>query len=70
MEHRLPIRFEFHIVQQPSRSMSKEVELKIKEETEKLLKVGFIKPTRHVVYFAANNELFSFMDGFCGCNQI
>ena len=32
--------------------MSKEVELKVKEETEKLLKAKFIKPTRYVQWLA------------------
>ena len=38
VEHRLPIKSEFHPFQQPPRRMSKEVELKVKEEIEKLLK--------------------------------
>ena len=48
MEHRLPIRPEFHHFQQPPRRMSKEVELEVKEEIEKLLKAKFIRPTRYV----------------------
>ena len=32
--------------------MSKEVELKVKEETEKLLKAKFIRPTRYVQWLA------------------
>ena len=48
MEHCLPNRPEFHLFQQPPRRMSKEVELKIKEEIEKLLKAKFIRPTRYV----------------------
>ena len=48
VEHRLPIKPEFHPFQQPPRRMSKEVELKVKEEIEKLLKAKFIRPTRHV----------------------
>ena len=46
MEQRLPIKSEFHFFQQPPKRMSKEVELKVKEEIEKLLKAKFIKPTR------------------------
>ena len=38
MEHRLPIKVEFHSFQQTPRRMSKEVEMKVKEEIEKLLK--------------------------------
>ena len=38
----------FHPFQQPPRRMSKEVELKVKEEIEKLLKAKFIRPTRYV----------------------
>ena len=48
VEHCLPIRPEFHHFQQPPRRMSKEVELKIKKEIEKLLKAKFMKPTRYV----------------------
>ena len=48
MEHRLPIRPEFHPFQQPPRRMSNEVELKVKKEIEKVLKAKFIKPTRYV----------------------
>ena len=46
VEHRLLIRPEFHHFQQPSRRMSKEVELKVNEEIEKLLKAKFIRPTK------------------------
>ena len=48
MEHRLPIKLEYYIFQQLPRRMSKEVELKVKEEIEKLLKVKFIMATRYV----------------------
>ena len=48
VEHRLPIKSKFHLFQQPPRRMSKEVELKVKEEIEKLLKAKFIRPTRYV----------------------
>ena len=48
VENCLPIRPEFHHFQQPLRRMSKEVELKVKEEIEKLLKAKFIKLTRYV----------------------
>ena len=52
MEHRLPIRPEFYRFQQPPRRMSKEVELKVKEEIEKLLRAKFIRPTRYVQWLA------------------
>ena len=52
VEHRLPIKPEFHPFQQPPRRMSKEVELHVKEEIEKLLKAKFIKPTRYVQWLA------------------
>ena len=52
MEHRLPIRPEFHYFQQSPRRMSKEVELKVNEEIEKLLKAKFIKPTSYVQWLA------------------
>ena len=48
MEHRLPIRLKFHPFQQPLRRISKDVELKVNEEIEKLLKSKFIRPTRYV----------------------
>ena len=47
MEHCLPIKSEFHPFQ-PPRRMSMEVELKVQEEIEKLLKAIFIVPTRYV----------------------
>ena len=50
--HRLPIKPEFHPFQQPLRRMSKEMELKVKDEIEKLLKVGFIRPTRNVEWLS------------------
>ena len=52
MEHYLPIKPEFHPFQQPPRRMSKEVELKVKEEIGKLLKAKFIIPTRYVHWLA------------------
>ena len=112
VEHLLPIKSEFHPFQQPLRRMSKELELKVNEEIEKLLKAKFIIPIRYVQWLAnivhvikkngklrvcvdfrdlnaathkdmyvmqivdmlvdptANNELFSFMDGFFRYNQI
>ena len=48
MEHCLPIRPEFHHFQQPHRRMSKELELKVNKEIEKLLKAKFIRPARYV----------------------
>ena len=52
VEHRLPIKSEFHHFQQPSRRISKEVELKVKDEIEKLLKAGFIRPTRYAEWLS------------------
>ena len=52
VEHRLPVKLEFHPFQQPLRRMSKEIELKVKEEIEKLLKAKFIKPMRYVQWLA------------------
>ena len=48
MEHRLPIRLESHHFQQPPRRMSKKVELKVKEEIEKLMEAKFIRLIRYV----------------------
>ena len=47
VEHRLPIKAEFHPFQQPPRRMSKEVEMKVKEEIENILKAKFIRPIRY-----------------------
>ena len=52
VEHRLPIKPKFHLFQQLPRRISKEVELKVKEEIEKLLKAKFIIPTRYVQWLA------------------
>ena len=52
VEHHLPIKPEFHPFQQPPRRISKEVEVKIKEEIEKLLKAKFIRPRRYVQWLA------------------
>ena len=52
VEHRLPIKPKFHLFQQSPRRMSKEVELKVKEEIEKVLKAKFIRPTRYVQWLA------------------
>ena len=48
VEHRFPIKLEFHPFQQPPKRMSKEVERQVKKEIEKHLKAKFIKPTRFV----------------------
>ena len=52
VQHRLPIKPKFHPFQQPPRRMSKEVEQKVKEEIEKILKAKFIRPTRYVQWLA------------------
>ena len=52
MEHCLSIKWEFHPFQQPPRRMSKEVELKVKDEIKKILKAKFIRPTRYVQWLA------------------
>ena len=52
MEHRLSIKSEFHFFQQPPIRMSKEVELKVKDEIKKILKAKFIRPTRYVQWLA------------------
>ena len=52
VEHRLLIKSAFHPFQQPPRRMSKEVDLKVKEEIEKLLKAKFIRPIRYVQWLA------------------
>ena len=52
MEHHFPIRSKFYHFQQPPRRMSKELELKVNEEIEKLLKAKFTRPTRYVQWLA------------------
>ncbi|XP_073051308.1 uncharacterized protein [Primulina eburnea] len=52
VEHRLPLKEGFKPFQQPSRCMSKEVELKVKEEVEKMLKAKFIKPIRYTEWLS------------------
>ena len=52
VEHRLPIKPEFKPHRQSPRRMSKEVELKVKEEIEKLVKAKFIRPTRYAQWLA------------------
>ncbi|CAL8084334.1 unnamed protein product [Prunus armeniaca] len=44
MEHELPIKEGYLPVKQARRRMSIDTELKVKEEIERLLKAGFIKP--------------------------
>ena len=52
VEHRLPIKEGFVPFKQPPRRMSTEVSLFVKKELECLLKVGFIRITRYVQWFA------------------
>ena len=52
VEHHLPFKQEFYPFKQPPGRMSKEVELKVKEEIRKLLKAKFIRPTMYVQWLA------------------
>ncbi|GKV46004.1 hypothetical protein SLEP1_g53027 [Rubroshorea leprosula] len=52
VEHILPIRPDFKPFTQPPRRMSPEVTLKVKEEIERLLKVGFIRTSRYVEWLS------------------
>ncbi|XP_050222757.1 uncharacterized protein LOC126672848 [Mercurialis annua] len=52
VEHRLPIKPKFKPHRQPPRRMSKEVELKVKEEIEKLTKANFIRTVRYTDWLA------------------
>ncbi|CAL9020594.1 unnamed protein product [Prunus brigantina] len=45
VEHKLPIKEGYLPVKQARRRMSMETELKVKEEVERLVKAGFIRPT-------------------------
>ncbi|CAL2227975.1 unnamed protein product [Prunus armeniaca] len=79
VEHELNIREGFRPFQQSSRRFSTEVQLKVKEEIERLLKAGFIRTARDeypmpmsdlLVDGATKHELLSFMDSHTGYNQI
>ncbi|CAL2237830.1 unnamed protein product [Prunus armeniaca] len=48
VEHKLPIKEGYLPVKQARRRMSTEIELKVKEEIERLVKAGFIRPTIYV----------------------
>ena len=48
VEHKLPIKEDYKPFKQAPRRMDSEIQLKVKEEIEHLLKVGFIRPTRYV----------------------
>ncbi|CAN6729282.1 unnamed protein product [Malus baccata var. baccata] len=52
VEHRMPIKEGYKPVKQAPRRMSKEIEEKVKEEIERLLKAGFIRPAKYVEWLA------------------
>ncbi|BFG30909.1 hypothetical protein CerSpe_171830 [Prunus speciosa] len=52
VEHELKIKEGFKPFQQPPRRFSTEVQLKVKEEIERLLKAGFIRTARYVEWLA------------------
>ena len=52
VEHRLPIKSGFKPFKQPPRRTAPELLPKIKEEIQKLLKAGFIRPARYVEWLA------------------
>ncbi|CAN6569845.1 unnamed protein product [Malus baccata var. baccata] len=52
VEHRMPIKEGYKPVKQAPRRMSKEIEEKVKEEIERLVKVGFIRPAKYVEWLA------------------
>ncbi|KAM1667943.1 hypothetical protein PS1_047371 [Malus domestica] len=52
VEHRMPIKDGYRPMKQAPRRMSKEIEGKVKEEIEKLVKAGFIRPTKYVEWLA------------------
>ncbi|XP_072073852.1 uncharacterized protein [Arachis hypogaea] len=112
VEHRLALKPNARPVKQTPRRFALEINVKIKEEIERLIKAKFIRPARYVEWvsnivlvmkkngklrvcidfrdlnnatqndeyfmpiadmlidFAAENEVFSFMDGYSGYNQI
>ncbi|KAM1411305.1 hypothetical protein ACFXTO_024189 [Malus domestica] len=52
VEHRMPIKDGYKPVKQAPRRMLKEIEEKVKEEIERLVKVGFVRPTKYVEWLA------------------
>ncbi|CAN6703779.1 unnamed protein product [Malus baccata var. baccata] len=52
VEHKMPIKEGYKPVKQAPRRMSKEIEEKVKEEIERLVKAGFIKPAKYVEWLA------------------
>ncbi|KAM0974948.1 hypothetical protein ACFX2C_018052 [Malus domestica] len=52
VEHRMPIKEGYKPIKQAPRRMSKEIEEKVKEEIERLVKAGFIRPTKYVEWLA------------------
>ena len=52
MEHRLPIKEGFQPFQQAPRRMAPDITLKIKEEIERLVRAGFIRPARYVEWLS------------------
>jgi hypothetical protein len=47
VEHRLPIKFDFRPYKQPARRFNPVIHDQVKEEVERLLDVGFIRPCRY-----------------------
>ncbi|CAN6568039.1 unnamed protein product [Malus baccata var. baccata] len=52
VEHRMPIKEGYKPVKQAPRMMSNEIEEKVKEEIERLVKAGFIRPAKYVEWLA------------------
>ncbi|CAN6579132.1 unnamed protein product [Malus baccata var. baccata] len=52
VEHRMPIKEGYKPVKQAPRRMSNEIEEKVKEEIERLVKAGFIRPAKYVEWLA------------------
>ena len=52
VEHRLPIKQGYKPYKQPPRRMTPELTLKVKEEVEKLLSAGFIRPVRYAEWIS------------------
>ncbi|KAM1952066.1 hypothetical protein ACFX15_006602 [Malus domestica] len=52
VEHKMPIKEGFKPVKQAPWRMPKEIEEKVKEEMERLVKAGFIRPAKYVEWLA------------------
>jgi hypothetical protein len=53
VEHRIPLKKGFRLVQQRARQMKAEVLVEVKKEVEKMLEAGFIRPCRYAEWISS-----------------